>query len=225
MTPAIRGPRGTVVPCESHPAGRLPGPDTGTVARGGGVAGPSSSPFWWWRGAAGRAWPWRRRGRATAHGPGRWRAGPRWYAAGSRPPRCTDGGTGEWTWPPPRAPRCWPPRRAGSRSRARSPAAGWSRSRSPGRATLRCGPRTSRCARSSRRATRSRRGRWWPFWRRGRSTVRRAVCTGGCAARTRIWTRCHCCRPHCCGAGPHGCCRCSAYQCRKRPPGHGPRPG
>ncbi|MFD8473571.1 peptidoglycan DD-metalloendopeptidase family protein [Streptomyces globisporus] len=52
---------------------------------------------------------------------------------------------------------------------------------------------------------------------RGRSTTRRAACTGGCDAGTPIWTRSRCCRPDCCGEGLRGCCRCSGCRSHTHP--------
>ena len=189
------------MPCESHPDGR-----------GGGCPRPSFSSRWC-SGACGRTPPWRRTP-ASAYGP--CRGVPRWYGGGSRPPVRTGRATGGSTWPPPRAPRCWRPRRAGSRSRVRSPAAVCSRSSWPGRATRRCGSRTSRCARWSWRATRSRRARRWPCWRRGRPIARRAASTGGCAGPTRTWTRSRCWPRRCCATARRGCCRCTGCRCRSR---------
>lgn len=112
--------------------------------------------------------------------------------AGSRRPNDGLPATGVWTWRLAPGSRCarWP--RAGSRSRGRSPDAGWSRSNSRVRDPLRCARRTNRSARGCARATGSRRGMWWACWRRTVSTARWGACTGGCAAVTPTWTRSLC---------------------------------
>lgn len=230
------GRRGTVVPCETHLTRTDRGSGPGAAAHRA-VSGAAGRGAWRGRcrrrpprrfsrrgGGAGRRPP--RTGRPRprprphpplspprwihrpiADGSGHWPGGPWSYGDGSRPPRTTGRGTAGWTSPPGRVRRCSRPLPAGSRSRAPSRDGECWRSSWRGRAIRRCGRRTSRCARWSRRGTRSPRGRWWRSWLRGRSTALPAVCTGGCAARRRIWTRCHCCRPRCCGAGRPGCCR------------------
>ncbi len=145
----------------------------------------------------GRLGPWSRVPRT----PGRWARPPRSSCGRSWRRRTGSGpGTAAWTWPPPRARPCSPPRRVWSSSPARSPAAVWCPCSTPtgcGRPTSpsppRCGPARRSCA-----VTCSAR------CGRGTPAARPAACTGASAATgPPTSTRC--------GCSPHrtsGCSRC-----------------